>query len=126
MTLRLNDTDSESEAISVVEFTQPINGSVVDNGNGTLTYTPNASYLGADSFDYIAIDAGSGLQHNWGLNGNAVDSIGAADGILNGAPTTVAGNFGDALSFNESTDYIQLPDISYTSEFSISFDFKGR
>ncbi|MCP4335916.1 MAG: hypothetical protein GY785_24995, partial [Gammaproteobacteria bacterium] len=39
-----NDTDAESDSISVVEFTQPANGAIVDNGDGTLTYTPTANY----------------------------------------------------------------------------------
>ena len=118
-----NDTDADSDAISVVEFTQPTNGTVVDNGDGTLTYTPDGGYTGADSFDYVAIDTGAGLQNYWGLDGDAVDAIGGADGTLNGT-TTVAGDVGNALSFNETTDYALLPDVTYASEYSISFDFK--
>ncbi len=33
-------------------FTQPTHGTLVNNGNGTLTYTPNADYYGDDSFTY--------------------------------------------------------------------------
>ena len=118
-----NDTDADGDSISVIEFTQPTNGSVVDNGDGTLTYTPDAEYSGADSFEYVAIDSGAGLQNYWGLDGDAVDAIGGADGTLNGT-TTVAGDVGSALSFNETTDYALLPDVTYASEFSITFDFK--
>ena len=119
-----NDTDADTDSISVVEFTQPTNGTVVDNGDGTLTYTPDADYFGADSFDYVAIDSGSGLQHYWGLDGDALDAIGGADGTVNGT-TTVAGDFGDALSFDDAaSDYVLLPDVSYASEFTISFEFK--
>ncbi len=118
-----NDTDAESDTLSIVEFTQPTNGTVVNNGDGTVTYTPGASYTGADSFDYVVTDTGTGLQHYWGLDGEAVDAIGSADGTLNGT-TTVAGAMGDGLSFNEASDYALLPDVTYTSEFSISFDFK--
>ncbi|MCP4388464.1 MAG: hypothetical protein GY802_09220, partial [Gammaproteobacteria bacterium] len=46
-----NDTDAEWDSISVVEFTQPANGAIVDNGDGTLTYTPTANYNGPDSFN---------------------------------------------------------------------------
>ncbi|MFK7888897.1 MAG: LamG-like jellyroll fold domain-containing protein, partial [Gammaproteobacteria bacterium] len=118
-----NATDADTDAISLIEFTQPANGSVVDNGNGTLTYTPDAGYVGADSFEYVAIDAGSGLQHYFGLDGNATDLVSGANGTLNGT-TTVAGDVGNGLSFNETTDYVSLPDISYNSEFSISFEFR--
>ncbi len=118
-----NDTDADSEAVSIVEFTQPANGTVVDNGDGTLTYTPDGGFSGADTFDYLAIDAGSGLQHHWGLAGNATDSIGGADGSRIGT-TTVPGNLGSGLSFDEIDDHVLLPDISYASEFTVSFDFK--
>ena len=38
--------------------------------------------------------------------------------------TTVAGKTGDALQFDEGGDYVQIPDVSYAAEFSISFEFK--
>jgi len=47
-----NDTDSDSSASSVQSVTQGANGSVSINNNGTLTYTPNANFNGADSFTY--------------------------------------------------------------------------
>jgi VCBS repeat-containing protein len=51
-----NDTDIDSGMLSVDSFTQPANGTVVDNGDGTFTYTPNADFNGLDSFTYIASD----------------------------------------------------------------------
>ena len=118
-----NDLDSNSDAISVVEFSQPANGSVVDNGDGTLTYTPDADYSGSDSFDYVAIDTGTGLQNYWGLDGDATDSVGGEHGTVYGADT-VPGDLGNGLSFNETTDYALLPDVTYNSEFTVSFAFK--
>ncbi len=35
-----------------VNIVQPTHGTVVDNGDGTLTYTPDANWNGADSFSY--------------------------------------------------------------------------
>ncbi|GAB4263118.1 MAG: hypothetical protein Kow0065_13860 [Methylomicrobium sp.] len=32
----------------------PANGALIDNGNGTVTYTPNSDYSGADSFGFAA------------------------------------------------------------------------
>jgi len=37
---------------SLTVITPPSNGSFVDNGNGTYTYTPNAGYLGGDIIEY--------------------------------------------------------------------------
>ena len=52
-----NDTDVEGDALSVDSFTQGSNGTVADNGDGTLTYTPNANWNGVDTFTYQASDA---------------------------------------------------------------------
>jgi len=51
-----NDTDPEGEALSIGSFGQGADGTVTDNGDGTLTYSPNAGFSGADSFGYQACD----------------------------------------------------------------------
>ncbi|MEX0330624.1 MAG: tandem-95 repeat protein [Puniceicoccaceae bacterium] len=51
-----NDTDPEGDTISILEFTQAANGSVVDNGDGTFTYTSDPSFSGEDSFTYRITD----------------------------------------------------------------------
>lgn len=38
------------------------------------------------------------------------------DGILHGNPKVVAGQFGEALEFNGSTDYVEIPDAPAISE----------
>ena len=55
-----NDSDPEDDTLSVVDTTQPSHGSVVNNGT-SVTYTPNAGYIGTDTFDYT-IDDGNGDQ----------------------------------------------------------------
>ncbi len=50
-----NDT-GEQGPLTLVGFTQPSNGTVYDNGNGTVTYVANAGYDGPDSFSYTAQD----------------------------------------------------------------------
>ena len=53
-----NDTDIDGDTLSVASVTQGANGTVVNNG-GTVTYTPNPSFLnGTDTFTYVATDAG--------------------------------------------------------------------
>lgn len=51
-----NDTEPEGEALSITAITDPPNGSAADNGDGTITYTPDANYSGSDSFDYTISD----------------------------------------------------------------------
>ncbi|MBK9308528.1 MAG: cadherin domain-containing protein [Nitrospira sp.] len=118
-----NDTDAEGDAITVLDYTVPANGTVTDNLDGTVTYTPDTNYQGADSFNYLIADSSEAPTHYWRLDGDATDLIGGSTGVVNGA-TTVEGRYGSALSFDEVNDYVTLPDVTYTSDFSLSFMLK--
>ena len=55
--LLANDTDPEETIPSFnAIITNPSNGTLVNNGNGSLTYVPNDNYVGNDSFIYEVID----------------------------------------------------------------------
>ncbi len=54
--LLTNDVDTDGDPLMMTAFTNPANGTLVDNGNGTLTYTPNNGYFGSDSFVYTVND----------------------------------------------------------------------
>ncbi|NRB03228.1 MAG: tandem-95 repeat protein, partial [Rhodobacteraceae bacterium] len=52
-----NDTDVDDGAsLTLTEFTQPDNGSVEENAEGDLIYTPDADFNGTDSFTYTITD----------------------------------------------------------------------
>lgn len=51
-----NDSDPNGDSLTITATTAPSNGSIVDNGDGTITYTPNADYNGPDSFTYTITD----------------------------------------------------------------------
>ncbi len=54
-----NDSDPEGDAISVLDFTQPApgTGTVVNNNNGTFTWTPpDALFTGTSTFTYRITD----------------------------------------------------------------------
>ena len=51
-----NDVDVENDALIVSSITSPANGTLIDNGDGTLTYIPNPNFNGDDSFTYTAND----------------------------------------------------------------------
>lgn len=55
------DLDIDLGPIVPGSITQPANGSVVDNGDGTFTYTPNGLFAGSDSFSFL-VDDGAGNQ----------------------------------------------------------------
>ena len=120
--LTSNDTDLDGETITVLDVANPANGTVANNDDGTVTYTPNLSFTGADSFDYLAADLDDTTSY-WRLDGSAADAVGSNNGIIAG-PTTVAGVYGDALSFDEVNDIVVVPDFAVNDEFSVSFKFK--
>ena len=70
--------------------------------SGTVNLIANAELVGYWSFDKA--DEANDLSGN----GN--------DGIIHGNPQVVAGKFGEALEFNGSTDYIEIPDAPGLSE----------
>ena len=58
-----NDSDFEDGTpppvppAAITVTVNPTNGGVVNNNNGTVTYTPNAGYEGGDSFEYTLTDS---------------------------------------------------------------------
>ena len=74
-----NDSDVEGDAISVTGVTQPANGSVVLNSDGTVTYTPNSNFNGVDTFTYIISD---GDETDVGMVTVNVASVPDADLVL--------------------------------------------
>ncbi|MDW8239500.1 MAG: tandem-95 repeat protein [Acidobacteriota bacterium] len=57
-----NDTDVDGNPLSVTGASDPPRGSVTINGNGTITYTPDANLCGQDSFTYTISDGRGGTD----------------------------------------------------------------
>lgn len=51
-----NDSDVDGDGLSVSNLGAASNGGVVDNGDGTVTYTPDPGFTGTDTFTYTAND----------------------------------------------------------------------
>ncbi|MDE0062059.1 MAG: fibronectin type III domain-containing protein, partial [Gammaproteobacteria bacterium] len=51
-----NDSDADGDPLSVDSVDDPANGAAAINGDGTLTYTPDAGFTGSDVFDYTVSD----------------------------------------------------------------------
>ncbi len=51
-----NDTDPEGHAIVVTSVTQPTNGTVTINSDGTITYVPDPEFSGVDVFTYVVCE----------------------------------------------------------------------
>jgi VCBS repeat-containing protein len=51
-----NDSDANLDVLETIVVTGPSHGSLSLNPDGSFVYTPNANYVGADSFTYKASD----------------------------------------------------------------------
>ncbi|QDU49298.1 glycosyl hydrolase family 8 [Gimesia panareensis] len=51
----VNPSASAGESMTLQSFIQPAHGQVVDNQDGTLTYTPATGFSGSDSFVYTTV-----------------------------------------------------------------------
>lgn len=85
----------------VVDFSVPLHGTIIDNGNGTYAYQPNPNYFGDDSFTvYVTDDEGNTVSQVVDLNIANVDdeSVISVTGTTGSestsdAPTVVQGSF---------------------------------
>ena len=62
-----NDSDVDGDALTVILVTQPLHGTLVLNVDGSLIYTADAGYSGADQFTYQVSD-GSALSEVIAVN----------------------------------------------------------
>ena len=128
-----NDSFPVGGTLSIESFTQPNNGSVVDNGDNTFTYTPNNGFNGTDSFTYtladglggtdtgtvsitVNADVPTGLVGYWSLDSSDINGTTVLDGsghyhdgTIQSSPTPIAGEIGGALDFHGG-DYVTIDD----------------
>jgi hypothetical protein len=97
--LLLNDSDPNStDSITITNFGSTTNGTLIDNGNGTLTYTPTAQYYGTDSFTYTLSDS----------NGSTSEATVNIDVLsVNELPTITLTDPAATVAFNASTITIE-------------------
>lgn len=57
-----NDTDPDNDRLVVINATQPRNGTVTINTDGTLTYAPDRNFSGNDTFTYTISDGKGGTD----------------------------------------------------------------
>lgn len=83
--LKDNDTDPENGFLTPTIVTNPTNGTLTANADGTYTYTPTANYVGGDSFTYNVKD-----PYNAVSNTATVTITVSGDANPNIAPVAVA------------------------------------
>src|SRR5690606_15115743 len=87
---RVTGTDADGDALTYARGSDPTNGTVVVNADGTYTYTPNPDFNGTDSFSVTISD---------GRGGTTTSTITVTVTPINDAPTATAG----PLTTNEDT-----------------------
>ena len=58
-----NDSDADGDPLTIINRGSAAHGTLADNPNGTVTYTPAAGWTGADSFTYQAADGRGGISN---------------------------------------------------------------
>ncbi|MGG7565377.1 Ig-like domain-containing protein [Rhodovulum sp. DZ06] len=95
-----NDTDGDGDPLSVTSATTPANGSAAVQGDGSILYTPDAGFVGTDSFDYTISDGQGGFD-----TATAVVTVSEAPSELNIAVGLIApGDAGFAPAPTSSAD----------------------
>ncbi|WP_328359578.1 tandem-95 repeat protein [Mycobacterium sp. NBC_00419] len=98
-----NDSDPDSDPLTVVAVTQPNHGSLTSNGDGSYTYTPSTDFTGTDTFTYKVSDTAGATS--------SPATVTVTVKLVNTQPTTtpISGlniPFGMAISADGSILYI--------------------
>ena len=144
-----NDTDAEGDALSAVLFTGPANGTLALAADGSFNYTPNAGFIGVDSFVYLAND-GESFSHlaavtlkvtgegsppasaddSYNVAEDSVLNIGFTEGVLANdtdaegnelSAALVAGPTNGTLALNADGSFTYIPNADFTGTDSFTY-----
>ena len=105
-----NDTDADGDSLTIGSVTPGANGSVTNNGS-TVTYTPNASFAGNDSFSYNVND---------GQGGSDTGTVNVTVNPTGGAVLTVTDVTPNTIGVNQQVA-VTLVGTGFTQGASVSF-----
>ena len=95
-----NDTDPDGDALTIVAASA-LNGAVVINADGTLTYTPAQHYSGADTITYTVSDSQGGTS-----TASVAVTVAAANDAPTAAPLPARSDAeGETVSFNAAASF---------------------
>jgi VCBS repeat-containing protein len=119
--LEANDTDVEGGPLSIASVQNALHGNAVVNGDGTVTFTPEAGYSGPASFEYTVRDTG-GLTDVGLVQIDVIDNSFDYYYFSTATGGTLVGSSGTPLSFADA-DIVRLAvGSSGAYDFELYFD----
>lgn len=109
-----NDYDANGDTLSVESVTQPANGTVTINNDGSVTYTPNTNTTGTDTFSYTISDGQGGTA-------TATVTVTVTVTVQNNLPKAAD----DASSPGGDTSFTTNEDTSFTTGNVLANDNLG-
>lgn len=126
-----NDVGPSGATLTVTAVTQGSKGTVVNNGNGTVTYTASANLSGLDTFTYTVSDGIgdtatgtvvvtiNGLQAHYpfseGTGTTSADTTGSGYTATLQSTTWGTGISGSGLTFDGTASYATIPALNLNS-----------
>ena len=128
-----NDSDPDGDALTILSVGSATNGTVLDNGDGTLTYTPSPGYVGqvatnytindglADSTATVIVKVGTPADAYIDFNDYTILSYGGAASDVEGTATVEA----EGAVLHLVGNLMKAIDLSHTvtPDTVLEFDF---
>ncbi len=99
-----NDTDVDGDSLTITNIDAPDNGTLVDNGDGSYTFTPDENWSGDTSFTYTVSDGEGGTS----TATTTIEVSGVADeptlNVELGEPTATGGGDSGGVLVSENFD----------------------
>jgi hypothetical protein len=117
-----SDTDGALDPSSLAIGSGPSNGSagVADSGRAVITYAPETSFTGTDSFTYTVADDAGATSDPATVTVTVEDAGGGDEGLTARLPDT-SGTAGETATLPVTVDDLTGEDV-FSYEFTISYD----
>jgi Leucine-rich repeat (LRR) protein len=136
-----NDSDADEDELTVVVVSEPTNGTLTINEDGSFTYTPDAGFIGEDTFTYQAYDgeayseaaivkitvlkvntAPEAVDDEYDVSQDTVLEIAASGVLANDSDAkcdeltaeVVSGPGNGTLTFNDDGSFTYIPNEGFT------------
>lgn len=127
--LTANDTDADGDTLEVNGIIQPKNGTVFNNGDGTVTYRPDYGFSGVDTFKYWVTDGNANYTEAFatievlakGIETPGDEAIIDASDLPDGAFQSSSLNLGEGVVIQAvAPGSVTAQEINGTTDFSVS------